>query len=323
MNLFGNSLAVEPLGGRGVSANMTLLGARGTLRDRFRGALLGLSLAPTALCVIEKNVVEAVSLKGSEKGSGKGSGEVVEGLDRSILGAIVPKLLRYHDSWERRRDWIVSGAIPLEGCAIALSETDQDAEQPAYCEPIVQVQMLMLGDFLEMALGGFDYPHPHVSDGLSGLAYLENRLSQYDLPTVQQRYYLTALAEIFPGQLSRKDLRRSSVSIFSSGAPSFSAPTAFVGAILCALRYPESYGLAVQAAAAWGELAVAIAGLLAGASGGQSALPVLWQLKHGLMSDGVGAGHDVNGSEVLAIADRLFGQWAGIAGAGIAGASTA
>jgi hypothetical protein len=259
MGTFTGSLAVEPFGG---DAGWSLRCSQGGLRDRFRGALLGLSLAPVA-----------PDLTASQ------------GLTQSMLTAAVPKLLRYFDSWERRRDWFLS--VTAANKSVWSSE------------PIAWVQVLMLGDFLEGVLSGSN--DAGNSAGLNAeLTRLRQRLTHYDLTTSQHQYYLETLA-----------------ALGSVGQSSNSSP--FAGAILSALHYPESYGLAVQAAAAWGGIAPAIAGLLAGARGGQSCIPVLWLLPDAPLpdaplpdrpfSEGLG---DMTSSAVIAIADQLFAQWAGM-----------
>lgn len=251
------SLAVEPFGG---GADWSLRCSQGGLRDHFRGALLGLSLAPVAPI----NGPDALS----------------QGLTQSMLTVVVPKLLRYCDSWERRRDWLFSATA---------------ANKSAWSgKPIAWVQVLMLGDFLEGVLSGSNYVGNPA--GLNAdLTHLKRRLTHYDLTTSQQQYYLETL-----------------VALGSVGQSSNSSP--FAGAILSALQYPESYGLTVQAAAAWGGIAPAIAGLLAGARGGQSCIPVLWLLPDAPLLDrplSAGLG-DMTSSAVVAIADQLFAQWAGI-----------
>ncbi len=228
-----------------------------SLCNRFRGALLGLSLAPAAL--------PAVQCPG------------IDGLTQPMLRTAAPKLLRYHDSWERRWDWVRS--------------TEAFIPPKSSANSVAAVQVLILGDLLEMLLS--------CRYKLSGFTHLAGRSMRYDLPTNQQRYYQETLAKISRGRLPL-------FSLSSASAHNTFAGGAFVGGIVSALRQLESYGLSVQAAAGYGGIAPAIAGFLAGAAGGLSSLPVLWQIR-----DGLGRGNDVKGSEVIAIADNLFAQWAG------------
>lgn len=224
-----------------------------TLRDRFRGALLGLSLAPTVL------------------------GADTDGLTQPMLKVAAPQLLRYHDSWERRWDWVCSSAAFM-------------TTQP-FVNPLATVQVLILGDLLEVLLCD--------RAKLSDFTHLAGRSMRYDLPTEQQQYYRN-FAEILRDRLPL-------LTLSSASMPSTFADDAFVGGLVSALRHLESYALSVQAAAEQGGIAPAIAGFLAGATGGVSSLPVLWQIR-----DGRGRGNDVKCSKVLAIADGLFADWSGI-----------
>ena len=224
-----------------------------TLHDRFRGALLGLSLAPAVLC------------------AGK------DGLTLPMLKVAAPKLLRYHDSGERR--W---GEI----CSSEAFMTTQ-----GFVNPAATVQALILGDLLEVLL----CDRPELSD----FTHLAGRSMRYDLPTEQQQYYRN-FAEILRDRLSLLTLP-------SASMPSTFADDAFVGGLVSALRHLESYALSVQTAAEYDGIAPAIAGFLAGATGGVSSLPVLWQIRGGR-----GRGGELNRSKVMAIADDLFADWSGI-----------
>ena len=224
-----------------------------TLRDRFRGALLGLSLAPTAVCAS------------------------THGLTQPMLEVAAPQLLRYHDSWERRWDWVRSSAACM-------------TTQP-FANPLATVQILILGDLLEMLLSD--------RAQLSGFTHLAGRSMRYDLPTEQQQYYRD-FAEILRDRLPL-------LALPSALAPDTFTSDAFVGGLVSALMHLESYALSVQTAAEQGGIAPMIAGFLAGATGGVSSLPVLWQIR-----DGRGHGDGVKCSKVLAIADGLFADWSGI-----------
>jgi hypothetical protein len=256
MRSLTDGLAVDPFGG-GIS-----LCSDGGLRDRFRGALLGMSLAPVALGCSPDHSPDAL----------------IQGLTQARLRAAVPKLLRYCDSWERRRDWVFS---------VSAAHDSVDSG-----ELITWVQVLILGDFLEMVLFDFqsDFNPAEFKAALTGL---KRRLTHYHLTTSQHQYYLETLAELG-----------------SASAPSNSS--AFAGAIVSALYYRESYGFCVQAAAAWGGIAPAIAGLLAGARGSQSCIPVLWLLTDEPLPGGSGDMSDMKRSAIVAMADKLFAQWAGI-----------
>jgi hypothetical protein len=323
-----DSLAVEPFGmGAGMNLAGTSSDALGLgLRDRFRGALLGMSLAPAVSSLNKTSQRPAFTQPAFTQTTFTQTTftDSATGLTLAMLSVVVPKLLRYHDSWERRRNWLFAQAL------------SQSAEA-TISAPTAQTQTLLLGDFLEMALSGLEKGLERF--GASELTRLKSRLTHYDLAIAQQQYYLRVLAEIVHGysQVPNSTPRFSearSLEARSSELQS-SSPSAFSEAILSALRHRESYGFAVTAAAEWGEIAPAIAGLLAGASGGQAALPVLWQLSNS-WKDRRGdddRGHDrgdgsrvgrvglmamssesvaIASSESVAIADELFAQWAGI-----------
>jgi hypothetical protein len=262
-----DGLAVDPFGGWRIP-----LCSDGGLRDRFRGALLGMSLAPVALGCGPVHFPDALS----------------QGLTQARLRAAVPKLLRYCDSWERRRDWVFSVSAAHD----SVDNSSVDSSSADSGELIAWVQVLILGDFLEMVL--FDFQSNfNPAEFKAALTGLKRRLTHYDLTTSQHQYYLETLAELA-----------------SASQPSNSS--AFAGAILSALHYCESYGFCVQAAAAWGGIAPAIAGLLAGARGSQSCIPVLWLSTEEPLPGGSGDMSDMKQSAVVAMADKLFAQWAGI-----------
>jgi hypothetical protein len=75
---------------------------------------------------------------------------------------------------------------------------------------------------------------------------------------------------------------------------------------------PHNYGLSVQLAAQQSAADAAIAGLMAGAWGGRASLPVLWQMQP--LHPRISLQQDPGPSRqtVIALANRLFAQWAGI-----------
>ncbi len=241
-----------------------------SLQSRFRGALLGLVLSPITLGLNSKTPTEVAS-------------ENKLGLWRLSL-----ELLRHHDAWVTRWQWIVS-AVP--SC-------------------LTKVEALIVGDVLELVLcdsfcrcSGQCSAFGH-SDGFSGFTHLENRLLRYDLPIEQQRYYRRVFANI--------SACLSPVALLSVDWSPQRNQDAVIKGVLCGLQHPASYGLSVQMAVQFGEIATLIAGLLAGALCSQSALPVLWQLKHSATADDSLADLAFKYIDVVAIADRLFNQWSGV-----------
>lgn len=236
------------------------------LLSRFRGALLGLALAP-------------VPFGASSQGWERPTEEKRDEENRIGLWELSLGILRHHDHWETRWQWLMSAAEP--SC-------------------LTPVQALIIGDLLERVLcnGLPERPHQRLilntKSGFSDFTYLENRLSRYDLPTEAQRYYQMAFTCV------------------ANALPPEQGQDAFISGVLCGLRQLPSYGLAVQMAAQFGGVAVIVAGLLAGARGAEVALPVLWQLSDRATTSDRAENLPVNYLEVVAIADRLFNQWAGV-----------
>jgi len=242
------------------------------LLSRFRGALLGLALSSAPFGFSAQGWERLREEKTREE---KRSEEKIISLWELSLG-----LLRHHDDWETRWQWLVSVAEP-------------------FC--LTRVQALIMGDLLERVLCDFSIARSHqplvlntTKSEFSGFTYLENRLSRYDLPTEAQRYYQTTFTCVANGLLPEQ------------GQDAFS-----IG-VLCGLQPSCSYGVAVQRAAQFGELATIVAGLLSGAMGAEVALPVLWQLSDRATASDRAENLPVNYLEVVAIANRLFNQWAGV-----------
>lgn len=241
-----------------------------SLRDRFRGVLLGLWLTPTAVSLGPDSdqtglLAEAAAFSLAQTSAflrqphafGLPCAQMEDSLyaGQFLLLASVPLLLRYCDHGERRSQWIA-----------AQRSTIARLHQP---EAAI-AQFLILGDLLELLLCRPD------SSPVAGLSQLQ-RSVRYALPTTEQRHYDKILAELSAGV----------------------ATESFTGAALTALLHPESYSLPVQIAAGKKSDPL-VAAVVAGAIGGQASLPAHWQLSQRC-------------SEVVALADDLFGQWTGAA----------
>jgi len=240
-------------------------------------------------------------------------------LSATMLVAAVPGLLRNHDSWQRRWAWLGSNTT--------------DAIVP----------ILVLGDVLEIVLCS------HTPVGLDGVSLdgllseftrLQSGPTRYDLSSSHQRYYQRTLASISSGILSGglsnanlsdanlsdanlSDANLSDANLSDANLSDANFPqTAFEGSVVNALRHPESCVLPVRLSAQMFvhnlgsggpvsalRVAPAIAGLVGGAMGSQSSLSVLWQVRLG--QDRANE-ENVSRSEIMAIADYLYTQWAGI-----------
>ncbi len=245
-----------------------------SLRDRFRGVLLGLWLAPTAVsagptCASNQPglLAEAAAFSLSQSSvflrrphafdlPRTQMGKSLYGGQFSLLASI-PLLLRYCDRWEWRLGWIE-----------AQRSTVARLHQP---EAVI-THFLVLGDLLELLLCKPD------SSPVVGLSQLQKRSVLYALSAAEQRCYDKILAELLAGV----------------------ATESFAEAVLIALLHSESYSLPVQIAASRQGIDPLVTAVVAGATGGRVSLPAHWQLSQRC-------------SEVVAIADDLFGQWAGAA----------
>ncbi len=246
-----------------------------SLRDRFRGVLLGLWLAPTAISAgpalasdHSDRLAEAAAFSLTQTRAflrqphafDLPHAHMEKSLhgDQSLLLASIPLLLRYCDRWERRSQWIVGHR----------STAARILHQP---EAVI-AQFFVLGDLLELLLCEPD------SSLVIGLSQLQKRSLRYALPATEQQHYDKIVAGLSAGV----------------------ATESFAAATLTALLHRESYSLPVQIAAGKQGIDPLVTAVIAGAIGGQASLPAHWQLSQRC-------------SEVVAIADDLFGQWAGAA----------
>lgn len=324
--------------------------------DRFQGALLGLWLAP-----------QAVALSRAAAGSGETALQITNAMAESVaLGCMhirhyiarpladlragfgdtfyqvgshrpnlpcwlvsVPALLRYHDSWMRRYQWLASQSEALR----ILAECSDVPFQVATAE------ILLLGDLLEIVM--CDRPSS-LLDRVDELHERAHRISlsassravlSPDIVPDQGLYYRDMWDDLF----YRYRARYRAFSTLAVGPEEFS-PRAFgstlAGSALTAFSYPESYVMAVQMTIQTmmqlpmqqGETAL-VAGLVAGALQGGASLPAAWQL-HLLRpkSLAVIGSSRVNASgteasdmkarltrsDIVEIARQLYSQWAGM-----------
>ena len=282
------------------------------MRDRFQGALLGLSLTPTALSsstvlssplqpdssdlsVLARAIAIAISSSANFARLDTSAAffpKAANSLSPTFwLPASIPTLLRYHDSWARRLRRIV----PL---------LSRNTLTVTACQKLAQIAIL--GDLLEAMDKGLT-----ESGWNTWLLACSARYTDWPQLHGQYQAILSALA-------------LQSVSTGRWVQPSASFPInwavnknhcSFVQGVTSALTFSESYVLAVNSAAEplfepfSGPLAnhtieavwesVFVSGLLAGALRGKSAVPVLWRMQPNLVA-------------VMAVANDLFSLWAGI-----------
>ena len=257
--------------------------------DRFQGALLGLWLVPRAVAESNRTAdewenwaaavafgFEQILATPAEPLSPQSAQEGLTALSTGQTELLplwltdIAELLRYHDSRERRWQRFATES-QTSGSQTSGSQTS-GSQAPA------EAQYLILGDLLEFALSG------GAGSPVDYLAQLQMRSQPYALLSAPARHYRGILMEIctrlspdwrspdvsqsIPGDLRTHDLT----------AAELADHTAFIGGLLSALAYPESYCMSVQAAARDGGMAALAAGVLAGAISGRMALPVLWQM---------------------------------------------
>ena len=287
-----------------------------SVRDRFRGALLGLWLAPTVVAAqpsaeglatrlsklaafsLEQTRVflqqphafdllhvQIASHADSHQAYGHGAYD-----SESALWASVPALLRYHDSWQRRLQWV--GDYRQHRASARSGQSRGSPSQPLQADTIAQV--LVLGDLLELLLRG-DRCSP-----IAGPSQLQERATAGRLAALsatEQQHYRLMLAALWAG--ISNGLPPDSLQSLSK-VSKVTAQQEFIGAALVALRYLESYPISVQMAARQGGTAPLVTAVIAGARSGRAAIPALWQILPQC-------------PEILATADDLFALWAGIA----------
>ena len=295
------------------------------LGDRFQGALLGLSLLPTALSPI--SIGSNASSRHLESLLGP---PLLQALDCSfaqarsfisapntwmvdlgrlqsptfLLPACVPVLLRYHDSWRRRFDRLMR--LPWQIDLLPVEDRSKDWDSAI-------AQLLMLGDLLEI----INLDTSRLLSQTDGTAWLADGW----LTDCAKRYQVVPQIHVrYEGLLSSLNL--SALNPYIGYSTGDATQRLFLVGVMSALAHLESYVLAVQGlsgyssiwaaalgnatqiddqsteaiASAW--LAAFVAGLLSGALSGRSGLPALWQMCPDI-------------DRHRALANELFSLWAG------------
>ncbi|MGB3294407.1 MAG: hypothetical protein WBB01_15575 [Phormidesmis sp.] len=287
-----------------------------SVRDRFQGVLLGLRFVPTAVCSARfcptadsaDKLTEATAFSLEQISaflrrpysfclSCAPLDSRLSREDSSVLASI-PGLLRYHDSWEQRSRWIRNG---LQLSTVAARDPLLTAIPPRTLAPTI-AQIFILGDLLELFIGG------HRHSPIAALSQLRERVVRYALSVPEQQHYEVILTELLAGvstvsvielQMDKRVVQTSS-SQNRLKTPEVNRHQRFIGAALIALAHPESYSIPVQMAAGGGGIASLVTAVIAGAGGGRTSLPALWQISPDC-------------SEILSMADDLFDRWAGVA----------
>ncbi|PZO45393.1 MAG: hypothetical protein DCF15_21590 [Phormidesmis priestleyi] len=301
-------------------------------RDRCQGALLGLWLAPTAIRTLnisgdrpanrpvnlplapdmaaDMAAVAALSLAQVNHFTASPSTFHTRPWPKALPYWLfsLPVLLRYHDSWQQRLQWVY----------MHLSSLDSLTKADAKINSIAISQSLLLGDLLQIALRceGNSTDLGCVGQGQrwqfwqNHLSLLAERAQAYNLISGQTLSYqtlLTHLNQAFTNQAFT----------FAEASPLAAADQIWVQALAAALSQPQSYSLTARQLAYWGDRTALVAPLMSGALQGQAALPVLCQLRsaplHSEHLEHFEFRHQLPGrATLLAAANRLVDQWAGI-----------
>ncbi len=321
----------------------------GLIKDRFRGAVVGLWMVPMALFSTPRAISRTNSSDDSDRSCREKPGRdwfagadnqetlssaIAHHLDelyaflcsphrfrppvtgpRHAFGSL-PILLRYHSDTQRRSH------------ALLESTTQREPKQAAQR----LAQQLILGDVLSMAFGttdsrasaflptkAFDLGQHRLS--LTAAAMSELDASNYGLSSLQYRCY--------------RDLWQSLEERVLQGT---AASNSVVEGIAIALSWPNHYPTALQNARSYiqstyigrGDFvsalveSVIVTSVICGALGGRQSLPVLWQLQpYADQAQANSRYEDASGRigskpqkwqlrSAVELADWLFDRWAGI-----------
>ena len=293
------------------------------LCDRFQGAVLGVSLLPTALSPTRSAALSRYAE------SPWARSPLQQALDCSLaqiqsfvsapntwtvdlsclpnpaflLPAGVPVLLRYHHSWKRRCDRLLRLQLQIDRLPV----------KEGWGKAIAQ--LLMLGDLLEV----MSLDASQLSSQTDWIAWLTDCATRYRLaPQIHVRY-----EELLEELLSSLNTR-------TDGLTGDETQKSFLTGVTSALAHLESYVLAVQGLSGYSSIRTAklgsaaqtgakateavplwrgsanasdwltafVVGLLSGAFSGSRGLPALWQMCPDL-------------DRHRALANELFSLWAG------------
>ncbi len=297
-------------------------------RDRCQGALLGLWLAPTAIRALNSSgrhqpvapdIAAAVALSYAQVNyfTASPSTFYTQPWPKALPYWLVslPVLLRYHDSWQARLQWLhrhLSNAFSSHLSRLN-SLTKSEPKSESQVNSIDIAQALLLGDLLQIALRreGSASDLDSMDHGQrwqywqNHLLLLADRAPAYRFILGQTRSYSKLLADL------DQALNHSSHETFVEAITLTAPDQIWVKAVAAAIAQPQSYGLATRQLAHWGNRAL-VAPVMAGALQGQAALPLLCQLR--LEHLPLEAHHRkiLNRATLIAAANRLVDQWAGI-----------
>lgn len=288
-----------------------------SLCDRFQGALLGISLLPTALSSMRSTDLDRHSV------AYLGQSPLQQAINCSLtqtrsfisapnnwtidlvqlqnpaflLPAYVPILLRYHDSWRRRFGRLMLLQLQIDRLPVGDAADDWGG---------AIAQILMLGDLIEaMSLDTLQ-----LASQADWIAWLTDCAARYRIaPQIHLRY------EGLLSALKRSDyatVDEPQRSFLTGVTSALAQPESYILAVRCLTEYASNRGARLDSAAqtvtqstdqsieaiAFTGSAAFVAGLLSGAFIGGSGLPALWQIR-------------LDADSRRDLATELFRLWAG------------
>ena len=233
------------------------------LRDRFQGALMGLALVPVALQIDAIAYRQTPAIK--------------------LIETLAPGLLRHHDHWQRRRQWIENAAPSQTSVSqTSVSQTSIDT-----------AQLLLAGDWLEAIITNKNHLSSFVTESQDRI---ESDFHRYNFSDEQMQCYQAS------HQCLHRVLRQNAVV-----SESYALSIQTVAKEIHTSKTLTEYESALRR--------TAIIGFLVGAAGGLAALPVLWQMdlaQTNFSQADYQNSVSTSRQAILIAANQLYEQWAGV-----------
>ena len=233
------------------------------LRDRFQGALMGLALVPVALHIDAITYRQTPAIK--------------------LIETLAPGLLRHHDHWQRRRQWIENAAPSQTSVSqTSVSQTSIDT-----------AQLLLAGDWLEAIITNKNHLSSFVTESQDRI---ESDFHRYNFSDEQMQCYQAS------HQCLHRVLRQNAVV-----SESYALSIQTVAKEIHTSKTLTEYESALRR--------TAIIGFLVGAAGGLAALPVLWQMdlaQTNFSQADYQNSVSTSRQAILIAANQLYEQWAGV-----------
>lgn len=216
-----------------------------SLRDRFRGALMGLALVPIALQINADTYRQRQFTQ--------------------LMQTAAPGLLLYHGRWRWRQQWLKQVALAGISAESQLSEF-QLAERKRIAQDVIYPQLLLAGDCLEGIIAGRT---PWVMNELQANEVISAGLARYDFSAEQKQYYQRAYLAL--QKATQPESYALSIQLMAQSS----------GYISCFMQseFTESESGRIQSTPLQAmPLMLLIMGFVSGARVGMVPLPIHWQV---------------------------------------------